>query len=180
MQFSTLRLRRFAPEEILPLQGIVEECGKHLLMSLGLDHWAPPPPKEVMQRLASTKCVFGVLKEDVPIATFTLGTHGWPQESVPLWMYPDQASLYLSRLAVLPAFQRQGVGSWCMTRAEEMTDLGSLPTIRVDAHADHPTVIEFYRKLGYQERGTCRWVDWHSKERRLVLLEKRLGSGLRQ
>ena len=175
-QVTGLELKRFSPEEVFPLQAVVEECGKHLLASLGLDHWVPPPPKEVMQKQASTKYVFGVLKNNLPIATFTSGTHGWSKESIPLWMYPDKSALYLSRLAVLPKYQKQGLGSWCMKCAEEIKELGPVQTIRIDAHADHPKVIEFYKRLGYQERGTSIWMDWHSKERPLILMEKDLAS----
>jgi len=176
----TLTLHKATPDEIEPLQEIVRFCGEDIGARFGLTFWVPPPPIELMRRHAAEKAVYGVMDGSESVATFTFGLTGWPNESVPFWADASHRAAYLSRLAVRPDHQGQGIGHWCLAEADRLARELDCQTIRLDAIRAFAPPIALYRRLGYAERGVIEWVNWYGIPRELLLMEKMLdGAGER-
>ena len=176
----TLMLRKAAPDKIEPLQEIVRLCGEDIGARFGLTFWVPPPPIELMRRHASEKAVYAVMDGDEAVATFTFGLSGWPEQSALLWADTNHRAAYLSRLAVLPDRQGQGLGRWCLAEVERLAREQDCQAIRLDAIRTYAPPIALYRRLGYEERGVIEWTNWYGVHRELLLLEKMLdGAGER-
>ena len=169
-----LSFHKTAPDEVEPLQEIIRLCGEDIGARTGLTFWSPPPPIELMRRHAAEKDVYAVMDGAEAVATFTLGLSGWPEESAPLWAEPSDRAAYLSRLAVLPGRQGQGIGHSCLAEVERLAREQDCRAIRLDAIRAFAPPIALYRRLGYEERGVIQWLNWFGIPRELVLLEKML------
>ena len=170
-----LTLRRAAPDEVEPLQEIVRLCGENIEARFGLTFWAPSPPIELMRRHAAEKAVYAVRGGDESVASFTFGLSGWPDEAVPFWDNAGHRAAYLSRLAVRPDRQGEGIGHWFLAEAERLARKQGCQTIRLDAIRAFAPPIALYRRLGYEERGVIEWTNWFGIPRELLLMEKLLG-----
>lgn len=166
-----LTLHKAMPDEIEPLQEIVRLCGDDIGARFGLTFWSPPPPIELMRRHASEKAVYAVKDGDEAVATFTLGLSGWPEQSAAFWADADHRAAYLSRLAVRPDRQRQGLGRWCLAEAERLARAQDCRAIRLDAIRAFAPSAALYRRLGYAERGVIVWTNWYGVPRELLLME---------
>ena len=175
IDLNSLTLARYIPSEIDLLHQIVAECGEDMKRRYGLTHWTPPYPIETMRKNANELQVFGVHLGNEVLGTFTVGTHGWKDDSQ-FWANPKHNPLYLGKLAVRPMYQGYGIGGWCIRKVEEMAHEWDCQTIRFDAIAQHANLILFYRNLGYSERGTQRICDWCGREWEIMYLEKVLTS----
>ena len=169
-----LTLHKATPDEIEPLQEIVRLCGEDIGARYGLTFWVPPPPIEMMRRHAAEKAVYAVMDGDEAVATFTFGLSGWPDESVSFWADASRRAAYLSRLAVLPDRQGQGIGRWCLAEVERLAREQDCRAIRLDAIRAFALPIALYRRAGYEERGVIEWTNWFGIPRELLLLEKML------
>jgi ribosomal protein S18 acetylase RimI-like enzyme len=58
--------------------------------------------------------------------------------------------LYVGRVAVVPAYRGQGVGSALMRRIEEIAHEGGRGEIRLGVRMSLPGNLAFYRSLGYE------------------------------
>lgn len=163
-----------APDEIEPLQEIVRLCGEDIGARFGLTFWSPAPPLALMRRQASEKAVYAVWDGGEAVATFTFGLSGWPDESVPFWADAGHRAAYLSRLAVRPDRQGQGLGRWCLAEAERLAREQDCRAIRLDALRAFAPPLALYRRLGYEERGVITWTNWYGVPKELVLMERLL------
>src|SRR5437763_12654056 len=147
-----MRARRVAAEEIEPLHAIVAACGLDLSQRFGFSHWVPPWPLDRMRQEARERSVFAIEEAGVAIGTFTVGPTSLGDYRETMWRGPEPA-LYLNRLAVRPELQGRGVGRFGMACVEDEARRGGFRSIRFDAIAQHTLLLEFYRALGYAERG---------------------------
>ena len=63
---------------------------------------------------------------------------------------PLRQHLYVGRVAVLPAYRRQGVASALMTWAEAHARALGLPAVQFGVRLQAPENIRFYQRLGYE------------------------------
>lgn len=80
------------------------------------------------------------------------------------WQVPEGLAAYVHKLAILPAWQEQGLGTWCMQAIENLTAERGCSTVRLDAVKTHPKLLSFYENRGYQRVGELIynsdvWVD---------------------
>jgi GNAT superfamily N-acetyltransferase len=85
---------------------------------------------------------------------------------------PDNGSMYLGRLAVLPAYRAQGVGRALVAAVEQKAKITGLPRIWLGVRLALPRNRAFFEGLGYQI------IAYHSHdgytEPTYMTLEKRL------
>jgi len=78
--------------------------------------------------------------------------------------------VWIVTFAVLPAYQRQGIGSALLTAYEAQFDI---PTFRLSVRRSNTAALELYKKFGYQKVGV--WPNYYiGKEDALVLEKKRV------
>ena len=75
---------------------------------------------------------------------------GQPAGSLRWEIQPQRTSLYVERLAVLPAYRRQGIASALMQWAEDHARTLALPAMQLGVRLQAPQNIRFYQHLGYQ------------------------------
>jgi ribosomal-protein-alanine N-acetyltransferase len=92
-----------------------------------------------------------------------------------IMQYGDETA-HLSLLAVRPNRQQRGLGARLMAWLEKPALVAGIECIRVEARADNPNAIGFYRKQGYRETG--RIAGYYRGAVDAVRLEKRLGVAL--
>jgi GNAT superfamily N-acetyltransferase len=155
MNLST-RLVRLEGVEVV--QHILRECGHDMQSRLGLQHWSRTIPLEDLQRSTLEREIYTVHKGKQAIGTFTVGTQipSYYQNSPELykkWATSNLQALYVNRFGVLPTWQRQGVGRWCMLTIEDLALQYDCDAVRLDAYSEHHGLLKFYQKLGYQRVG---------------------------
>ncbi|HLX56601.1 MAG TPA: GNAT family N-acetyltransferase [Ktedonobacteraceae bacterium] len=154
-----LKLRKAGPNEIEALHEILRQCGQDMKVRLGLGHWDPPYPLELMRKSVEERSVYAVHNDEQLVATFTVGTQAPTYyRTIPgvweSWDAAGEPALYANRLAVLPEIQGQGIGTWCMQEYERIARVEGYEAIRLDAYDKHLRLLAWYEKLGYHWRGT--------------------------
>jgi GNAT superfamily N-acetyltransferase len=148
-----LKYRRAAPGDVDPLHAIVAACGLHLHRTLGLSHWNPPYALDRMRKDAVEREVWIVWEDGLAAGTFTIGHTPIAAYRPEIWSAPDAPALYLNRLAIPPRLQGRGLGRACMAEIERLAQTRHAEFVRLDAVTAHAALCDFYRKLGYVERG---------------------------
>jgi GNAT superfamily N-acetyltransferase len=142
-------LRKIGPDEVDELHKILEQCGQDMKVRLGLGHWVPPYPLDLMPKSAEERSVYAVLVGDQFVATFTVGTQAPVYyHTIPgvwdAWDASGELALYGNRLAVLPEIQGQGIGTWCMMEIEHLALANGCGSVRFDAYDKHEKLLEWY------------------------------------
>ena len=91
-------------------------------------------------------------------------------------MHYGDDSAHLALLAVRPALQRRGLGTRLLDWLEQPARVAGIECIRLEARADNPTAIAFYRRQGFREAG--RITGYYRGTVDAVRLEKRLDVAL--
>ena len=86
--------------------------------------------------------------------------------------YGDDAA-HLSLLAVLPAQRRRGLAAQVLSWLEASAAVAGIASVRLEARADNPEALLFYRGQGYAPLATV--PGYYSGAVDAVRLEKRLG-----
>lgn len=167
-----LAIQQVGPGDVEELHSILEKCGQDMQARFGLAHWVPAYPLHLMRRETETKNVYAVRKGDQVVATFTIGTQAPSYYDLSMWEDPGAKALYVGHLAVLPALQGKGIGRWCMENIERLSIDAGCTAVRLDAYDKHVGLHEFYRHLGYQERGVLRFNTKLYGETGAVFFEK--------
>ena len=92
-----------------------------------------------------------------------------------IMQYGDDTA-HLALLAVRPNQQQRGLGGLLMAWLEKPALVAGIERVRLEARADNPNAIGFYRKQGYREVG--RVSGYYRGTVDAVRLEKWLGSDL--
>ncbi|WP_455392934.1 GNAT family N-acetyltransferase [[Eubacterium] cellulosolvens] len=161
------QLVKIKPDEIEEVHEILRLCGLEMKDKFNLGHWNPPYPVHLMQKDAKESYVYAVKEQNKTLATFTISKKPLDYYYKNIWLNPDHEAIYVSHLAVLPKFQGRGIGSWCMRTIEDFAREWGCAAVRLDAYEKYPLLLEFYVKLGYQQRQTVTY-----QRLRLICLEK--------
>jgi ribosomal protein S18 acetylase RimI-like enzyme len=91
-------------------------------------------------------------------------------------MYYGDDSAHLALLAVRPDRQHCGLGGQLLTWLEKPALVAGIACVRLEARADNPVAVGFYRKQGYRETG--RTGGYYRGTVDAVRLEKRFAASL--
>ena len=172
-----LAIRRVSPEEIEPLQEILQKCGLDMQRRFGLGHWMPPYPLDALRKSAEERNVYAVHDGDALVGTFTTGTQP-PSYYLTIpgvqeaWDTSGEPALYVNRLAVLPELQGRGIGTWCMKTMERLARAEGCRAVRFEAYDKHLELLEYYDRLGYHRRGAFTFNTRLYGETGMVCFEK--------
>ncbi|MFI5384886.1 MAG: GNAT family N-acetyltransferase [Fimbriimonadales bacterium] len=104
----------------------------------------------------------------VAVSTFPPGF--WKRS---LWQEPKAVGLGVFNLVVFPEYQGMGIGRFLMEGVERLATVRNIPFVRLDAYTANPYSTDFYRHLGYDDRGSIevRTVG-------LILFEKAISTAI--
>lgn len=151
-----LSLQNADEEQYNAVYSIMALAGEHMHRVLGLSHWHPFLSSEQFAERLEGRDVFGVYSDDLLVGTFNLSTLPEPyylEDMSEYWSHLDMPTIYFSAFALLPAYQQNGIGSWCMQNVDKMVQERGFEQVRFDGVNTHEKLKSFYRKNGYQERG---------------------------
>jgi len=92
-------------------------------------------------------------------------------------MHYGDRSAHLALLAVHPAQRRRGLGTRLLQWLEKSADTAGIELIRLEARADNPGALAFYRQQGYVANG--RLINYYRGTLDAVRLEKALRAPMR-
>jgi [ribosomal protein S18]-alanine N-acetyltransferase len=93
-------------------------------------------------------------------------------------MHYGERSAHLALLAVHPMQRQRGIAARLVGWLEKCADTAGIERIRVEARADNPVAIAFYRKQGYAQ--TDRLANYYRGVLDAVRLEKTLRVAVRE
>lgn len=152
----SLSIRAAKSDELTAHYAIMALAGEHMHRVLGLSHWHPFPPSDRFIARIQGHEVFGVYEDDLMAGTFNISTIPEPyyrDDMSAFWRDASAPAMYFSGFALLPAFQQQRIGSWCMAQMEEMVQARGYQRVRFDAVFQHKKLLHFYTRLGYRPCG---------------------------
>lgn len=163
------RIRPASIADVGALHSILVECGRDMRDRLGLTHWVPAYPRQLFAELVAKGDVYSIEMRESgeTVATFTASREAPPYLDLSLWDTSGEPAVYLTRLAVLPRFQRRGIGRVCVVAVERLALEHSCRSVRLDTVEQHAELFGWYLRLGYRE--ICRY---DARGTRMVGLEK--------
>jgi len=66
-----------------------------------------------------------------------------------IWLTNDYRRLYLHHMAVLPEFQKQGIGRSLLQEAIQIADKQGLQA-KLEVHSDNAAALNLYRSMGFK------------------------------
>ena len=147
-------------DEAPALTELHTSVARDLEQKLGPGYWAKErslrSQREKLKRSQAYPDVTGIyVAEDngKVAATILLSVKRAPFWQKRIWQEPDAAALCVFDLAVWPELQRRGWGGRAMGFAEEQAKKRGFEWVRLDAFADNPNSVAFYKHIGYEDRG---------------------------
>ena len=142
-----LSIKQFGADEVRVAAKILNECADWLSQQ-GLAHWEGFYTEERITAYVEERSFYLLAYREKPIGTLCLTLKG----ETNIW--PDDArSVYISALAVLPAFHRLGFASSLLSFAERSARSLDAMRIRLDAAKHHSELTGFYVRRGYSSIG---------------------------
>ncbi|OCA88094.1 hypothetical protein A8F94_09755 [Bacillus sp. FJAT-27225] len=120
----------------------------------GINQWEYPWPMEMVQGAAQTGEAYLLLKDGFPAGSFFLGKIDELGE-VPI----RKASLYLSKIAVLPKFQGEGLGMHIIEWVWSFSKKAGSP-MYLDCWAGNEKLKQFYLAAGLEYIGDFSEEDY--------------------
>ncbi|WP_017318246.1 GNAT family N-acetyltransferase [Mastigocladopsis repens] len=163
-------IHRVNAPDVPSLHQIILACGFDLKNRFGLHHWLSPIyPLEQMLQDADKHEVYALTVGENLVGTFTLEMTA----EVPLtyikygkiiWQVLNVPAVYVYKLAILPTWQGQGLGMWCMEVIERLATEQGYHAVRLDAVKTHHQLLSFYQNRGYRRVGELIfnsdvWID---------------------
>ncbi|MEK3805436.1 GNAT family N-acetyltransferase [Bacillus sp. FSL H8-0547] len=115
---------------------------------------------EEIVRCIKNKETYVVQQNDKLAATFTLypSQNEWDQE---IWGHQEENAVYLHKLAVYPAYMKQGIGNVILSWIPEAV---RADLIRLDCVADNEKLNAFYKENGFELIGVTKGHSKYQKE----------------
>ena len=130
----------------------------HLTRQYGRGPWsAKTSEKGVLYALRTSRLFVARAGTEI-VATLQLTTRKpWAIDT--RYFANSRTPLYLLAMAVMPANQRQGIGSQCMEEAKRIARAWPADAIRLDAYDAAAGAGPFYARCGYTEVGRGSYRD---------------------
>jgi len=179
-----MNIRKASNSDLEGILTIISQCAAQL-RSNGIEQWDDEyPTREMIAGNIASGLVYvgtspgpetaggpGAGQETV-IATLTIGAEKNDEYHRHIhWKLDDGQNLFFNQLAVLPAYQGNGLASQFMDFAEHLAERQEVRSLRLDAHEKSLDLRDWYRRRGYQERGT---VPYRNGTRIYIAMEKNI------
>jgi GNAT superfamily N-acetyltransferase len=154
---NSLRINLAEADQYSAIYGILALAAEHMHRVERLSHWYPFPSTDHFLDDVAGRSVYAIYVGDLLVGTFNLGTQSHPDYQVDLSAYWHDAgapAVYFSAFALLPAYQQQGIGSWCMAQIERIVQRQGFRYIRFYTYGRHEQLQRFYTRLGCRPCGT--------------------------
>jgi len=153
----TTKIEKVGVDKIETVWGIIREDSEWLSKEKGLNHWSDWYTKERVEEKFEDWDVYLAYRNSKAGGTMSVSEKKlgyYLQESIDMFAEPKARALYISMLGVKPNFQKQGVASDLLKKAEEVAKEKGIEYIRFDCREEYTDLVNFYLKRGYEKRGS--------------------------
>lgn len=149
MEARDMRLIKAQEKDVSIIVDIIKQCSD-LMIKQGMDYWSNAWKFERIKAMVSDSSVFLIYLNGKIIGTITYSNkhHSYYDGSEKkFWNENTNNVVYISRFAVLPEYQNNGVGSEIIKIIEDQ--LTDYKYVRLDIHPSNKRLVNFYVKNGY-------------------------------
>ena len=138
--------------DVPAIAAVRSAAARHLTAVYGRGHWSScPTEKAVLRALRTSRLMVARAGKDI-VGTVRLATSK-PWAIDVSYFQAAASSLYLHDLAVLPSFQRNGIGRRLVQEAVTVARAWPSDAIRLDAYDSDAGASTFYARCGFTEVG---------------------------
>jgi GNAT superfamily N-acetyltransferase len=153
-----IQVRRATPRDAGAIAAVRLAAARDLTFRFGQGSWSHASDSEAgIQREIEGEHVFQARTDERIVATFRLSSRN-PWLGDTSFFSNAVTALYLTSMAVLPEYQRAGVGRQCIEQAVRVAREWPAGAIRLDSYDAPAGAADFYRKCGFVE---MRRGDYH-------------------
>ncbi|HSG92924.1 MAG TPA: GNAT family N-acetyltransferase [Methylotenera sp.] len=133
--------------DIAALNHLLNQCAD-AMAAQGMQHWLGVYDEPAVAKNLQQKRVYTLRDKQQIVACVALSNE--PADYyVDCWPAAPKADYYLTMLAVTPDCQQRGFGKLMVQFCQQQVPNGY--TLQLDAVAHYPTLLDFYRRLGFQQ-----------------------------
>jgi GNAT superfamily N-acetyltransferase len=147
-----VKLQRAVDPDVEAIFALKEAVADDLTRKFGKGHWSSFGTEAGVARGVKSSMLWVARGRAGVIAVLSLSTKK-PWAIDPAYFTACKAPLYLTDMAVAPAFQGQGIGRECLVEARRIAVEHPAGAIRLDAYDAPAGAGAFYAKCGYREVG---------------------------
>ena len=148
----TLLFNVAAASDVQAVVGLRAAVAQHLTEQHGRGHWSCVGSEKSVLRDIGTSRVLLAWDGGVAVGTVRLTTKR-PWAINPIYFTPTEQVVYLTDMAVAPAWQLRGIGRRCLDHAKIVAAQWPSSAIRLDAYDGPAGAGEFYARCGFTRRG---------------------------
>lgn len=147
-EFAVVRVRIWNVKRLFSVRKILHASGKHMAKHQGLHHWDNSFVKSlaIVVFCALKNQIYLVLRNGKPAATFQTRKIG--------------SAYQFEKLATSPDLERCGIGSFCISRIEDMAIMNGCDEVICDVYDKSEHAQSFYLKRGFSQCGTEKTVKY--------------------
>ncbi len=133
---------------------------KSALQAQGIFQWTDSyPTLQIIEDDIQQEHLYQINVHGTIIGIINISNVQEPQYKALEWMFPEETSLVIHRLAIDPIYQGQGFAQKLMTFAENLGIQNGYISVRLDAFSQNPRVLRFYEKRKYLKQGEVYFPD---------------------
>ncbi len=169
----TTKVEKVGVDKIETVWGIIREDSEWLSKEKGLNHWSNWYTKERVKEKFEDWDVYLAYRNSKVAGTMSVSEKKlgyYLQESIEMFAEPKARALYISMFGVKPNFQKQGVASDLLKKAEKVAKEKEIEYIRFDCREEYLDLVNFYLKRGYEKRGSFP----EAEDENYLMMEKKI------
>lgn len=146
-----LHIRKGTSQDIDTLLSITKACAKHMVKK-GIFQWNENyPNRNAFENDVARNELYVLLDKNRIMGSIVISTLMDEEYKTVNWLSPDDTSVYIHRLAILPEKQGKGYAQFLMNFAENYAIENSYRSIRLDTFSKNTRNQKFYDLRGYKK-----------------------------
>lgn len=147
-------IRKAKASEIVQLISMTKSCAAHMI-NQDIYQWNEDYPNiTAFENDFNRGELYVLYVSEILVGCITISTFKDTEYSAISWLTEDAKQYYIHRLAVAPAFQKQGYAKQLMDFAEAFAASNAALSLRLDTFSQNKRNQRFYENRGYQRLGS--------------------------
>jgi ribosomal protein S18 acetylase RimI-like enzyme len=152
-------IRKAKASEIIQLVAVTKLCAAHLI-SKNIYQWNQHYPNiKAFEQDYNRGELYVLYVQDTLVGCITISSKKDPEYDAISWGTQDTKQYYIHRLAISPAFQKQGHARKLMDFAESFAKENQALSVRLDTFSQNKRNQQFYENRGYQRLGNIYFLN---------------------
>lgn len=147
-------IRKAKASEIVQLISMTKSCAAHMI-NQDIYQWNEYYPSiTAFENDFNRGELYVLYVSEILVGCITISTFKDTEYDAISWLTEDAKQYYIHRLAVAPAFQKQGYAKQLMDFAEAFAASNAALSLRLDTFSQNKRNQRFYENRGYQRLGS--------------------------